>query len=69
MQTFTAKRKGMGLQMKTVAGDSATYLFLKTPAGKFHVLVEVEAKEAACDCGATSQSDTQSMCKEVWNAH
>jgi hypothetical protein len=47
------KRKGFGLEARTFTGSSGqTYLVFKTLDGGFHVFVEVEAKEAAADCGA-----------------
>ena len=37
--------------------------------GFYHTLLEVAAKDAARDCGATGAGDTRQMCKEVWDQH
>jgi len=63
--SFKAKLTDCALDMKTIKGDKGTYLFLK--AGKsYHVFVEIDAKEAAIDCGAAEGKNTQISCKEVW---
>lgn len=57
---LTPKPKGRGLEMRTFTGSSGkTYLVLKTLDGGFHVFAEVEAKEAANDCGAARGSTRQ----------
>lgn len=42
---------------------------LKKSDGAFHVFVEVEAKEAAKDCGATDMgnANTRDMWNKLWN--
>jgi hypothetical protein len=63
----TLKRKGMGLPMKTFVGSSgATYLVIRTVEGSYHAFVEVEAKEAARDCGSTEGANTRSEWNELW---
>jgi len=67
-RTFKAKLADCALDMKTIKGEKATYLFLK--AGKsYHVFVEVESKEAAEDCGAERRAgrSARQMCGEIWN--
>ena len=59
----TKKRAGYGLQMKTVEGRNGKYLFLKTPNGSYHAFLEVAAKEAIRDCGATGEGNTRKLCK------
>jgi hypothetical protein len=52
MKTHKAKRRGFGLGMEVHTSKSGeTYLLLQK--GKsVHVFVEIEAKDAARDCGA-----------------
>jgi hypothetical protein len=61
------KRAGFGLEMKTFAGkDGNAYLAFRTAAGSVHVFMEVEAKEAARQCGATQELNTRQMWASVW---
>ncbi len=49
---FTAKRKGVGLEIRTFVGHSGTsYIVFRTGKGSFHVFAEVEAKKAAALAG------------------
>jgi hypothetical protein len=67
MMQLTAKRKGVGLEMKSFTGASGTaYLVLRTGPGSYHVFAEVEAKEAARDCGSTKGANTRSEWNEIW---
>jgi len=59
------KRRGLALEVKTIKGKDGTYLFFRL-GNSYHTFVEVEAKAAARDCGATKEGNTQEMCKEVW---
>lgn len=58
----------------TSTSGSATYLVLRTLRGGYHVFVEVEAKEAAVDCGAppsdetTDNRNTEKMWDGLWEA-
>lgn len=71
--TISKKRFGVKLQIKTIEGESGTYIFMKTPGGSYHTFLEVEAKQAARDCGASEKrsgddrKNTRQMCKEVWD--
>jgi hypothetical protein len=61
------KRRGLGLEMRSFEGkDGRTYLVFRTAGGSFHVFVEMEAKEAARQCGATKEANTRQMWAEVW---
>ncbi|CAG0952688.1 hypothetical protein ANRL3_00342 [Anaerolineae bacterium] len=61
------KKQGLGLEMKTFPGkDRQNYLVFRTASGSFHVFIEVEAKEAARQCGAMSTGNTRQMWNEVW---
>ena len=62
----TPKKKGLGLEMRTFKGATGTYLVFRAQNGSFHVFLEVEAKEAAVDCGATSGATTRQMWQEIW---
>jgi hypothetical protein len=68
MADFT-KRKLHALQMRTVRGiTGTTYLVLRGAQGDFHVFTEVEAKEAARDCGTEERphDTTRTMWERVW---
>lgn len=61
------KRAGAALPFRTFEGsDGKTYLVFKIGA-QFHVFAEVEAKQAARACGATFESNTQTMWRDVWD--
>lgn len=61
-----SKRKGHGLEIKTIKGRSGrSYLVLKAPGAGFHVFVEVEAKAAAKDCGGKGRN-TREMWRSIW---
>ena len=63
------KKQGLGLEMKTFTGkDGKSYLVFRTSAGAFHVFGEVEAKEAARQCGATTELNTRGMWASVWGS-
>ena len=67
MAQLTTKRRGMGLEMRTRLGQSGcTYLILRTGKGSYHVFAEVEAKEAAIDCGTPSSGNTRTQWKALW---
>jgi hypothetical protein len=60
------KRKGFGLEARTFTGKSGqTYLVFKTLDKGFHVFVEIEAKEAADDCG-TKHKGTRRGWRWLW---
>ncbi len=62
------KRRGRGLEMRSFTGhDGRNYLVFRTSGGSFHVFAEVEAKEAARQCGATREANTRQMWGEVWD--
>lgn len=65
--TVKKKREGLGLEMKTFEGeDGNTYLVFHTSSGSFHVFMEVEAKEAARQCGAMEEKNTRGMWIDIW---
>jgi hypothetical protein len=64
---ISKKRRGDELKMKTIQGKNGTYLFFLGKDGDYHVFAEVEAKNAARDCGAKVEANTRTMCKEVWD--
>ena len=63
------KRKGVGLEMRTfkAKGKNDRFLVFRTPYGSYHVFKEVEAKQAARDCGANIEANTREMWREVWD--
>jgi hypothetical protein len=62
-----AKRTGFGLSLRSFSGrDGTTYLVFRTKQGSFHVFGEVEAKEAARQCGASVEGNTRAMWQSVW---
>jgi hypothetical protein len=65
---LTPKRRGVGLESKMFVGNSGTtYLVFRSTSGSYHVLTEVEAKEAARDCGAQVGHNTRSEWKTLWD--
>jgi hypothetical protein len=67
MKTFKAKRSGTGLDMRSFTGESgAAYMVFRTQKNAYHVFVEVEAKEAARDCGGPESGTTPQMWDEIW---
>ncbi|MCI0700340.1 MAG: hypothetical protein L0241_04600 [Planctomycetia bacterium] len=62
------KREGTALAFKTfIAADGTRYLVFKSLEGSFHVFAEVEAKQAARDCGATELANTRQMWESLWD--
>jgi hypothetical protein len=62
------KREGRSLETKTFLGkDGNNYLVFRTLDGSFHTFVEVEAKQAARECGATEEANTRQMWESIWN--
>jgi len=62
------KRQGSGLGMKIFTGkDGNSYLVFRTLEGSYHAFIEVEAKQAARECGATQERNTRQMWEEIWN--
>jgi hypothetical protein len=61
------KKGGRGLEIKTFVGkDENNYLVMRTLEGGFHVFVEVEAKQAARECGAAEGANTRAMWEALW---
>ena len=61
------KRKGLALEVRTFSGkDGSAYLVFKSLGGSFHAFKEVEAKEAACQCGAAIKGNTRRMWEQLW---
>lgn len=61
------KKQGLGLEMKTFKGKGGrSYLVFRTKQGAFHVFLEVEAKDAARDCGTKTKGNTRTMWKGLW---
>jgi hypothetical protein len=70
MPKLTAKRPDTEIGMRTFLGRSGrTYLvFKERDRPVFHVFAEIQAKEAAEDCGAeTSIGNTQTIWDKLWN--
>jgi hypothetical protein len=67
MANITPKKRRLGLEMRTFKGDDGrTYLVFRTARGAYHVFTEVEAKEAAGQCGATKEGKMNQMWDAVW---
>jgi hypothetical protein len=61
------KKKGVGLEIKSfVNRKGKSYLVFKTPNGSYNVFAEVEAKQAARDCGARKESNSRGMWDVLW---
>jgi hypothetical protein len=64
-----AKKQGYGLETQTFRGASGRqYMVFKARNGGFHVFAEVEAKNAASDCGAKS-GHTRERWKSLWRSN
>ena len=62
------KKKGYGLEMKTFIGETGqSYLVMRAPNGSFHVFVEIEAKQAARDCGSQRETNVRQMWEALWS--
>jgi len=62
------KKHGFGLEMKTFQGKVGEfYLVFRAKDGAYHVFLEIEAKQAARDCGASKEGNTRQMWGEIWN--
>ncbi len=60
------KREGTALAFKTFIGGGNRYLVFRSLEGSFHVFAEVEAKQAARDCGAAESANTRHMWESLW---
>ena len=61
------KREGTELSFKTFVGSDGTrYLVFRSLDGSFHVFAEVEAKQAARECGAAELANTRQMWESLW---
>jgi hypothetical protein len=62
------KRGGTELAFKTFLGhDGTRYLVFPLLDGSFHVFAEVEAKQAARECGAAEGANTRQMWESLWS--
>ena len=63
-----AKRRGFGLELKSFEGvDGQSYLVFRTRDGSYHAFVEVEAKQAARECGVKVEKNTRAMWRAMWD--
>lgn len=63
-----SSRSHYPLDIKTFEGDSGeTYLVFRNHNDEFHVFAEVQAKEAAMDCGAPDEGNTQHRWRTLWD--
>ena len=64
----TPKRRGKELGVRTFSGKSGnTYIVFRSLDGSYHAFVEVEAKKAARDCGASPGSNTRTEWQSIWD--
>ena len=67
-RTFKLKPPQVAMEVKTFQGKDnpmVTYLVMKT-GREYHVFTEVEAKQAAEDCGAPKTGKTNWQWEQVW---
>lgn len=57
------KARGPKLGFLTRDGSKGTYVFIKTPEGAYHALLEVETKAALRDCGAKGSGNTREIAR------
>lgn len=61
------KMQRFGLEIRSFTGkDGTTYIVFRTSGGSFHTFAEVEAKQAARECGATHEGATRQMWEALW---
>lgn len=61
------KREGTELAFKAILGSDGTrYRVFRSLGGSFHVFTEVEAKQAARQCGAAELANPQQMWESLW---
>ena len=61
------KREGTVLAFKTFLGSDGTgCLVFRSLDGSFHVFTEVEAKQAAWECGVAELANTRQMWETLW---
>ncbi|MEX2170513.1 MAG: hypothetical protein WD851_14455 [Pirellulales bacterium] len=59
------KRKGLGLDIRMFDGkEGESYIVFKTTKGSYHVFKEVEAKQAALQCGSNAEGNTNT--RQMW---
>ena len=69
MKKHTAKREGLGLEFRAFKGKSGkSYMVFRTTKGSYHAFAEVNAKDAAIDCGSP-KGNTRAQWKAVWDAY
>jgi hypothetical protein len=62
------KRRDKVLETRTFAGkDARSYIVFRTSEGSFHTFVEIEAKEAARQCGGPVKGNTRRMWQSIWD--
>jgi hypothetical protein len=61
------KRRGLGLEIRSFQGNDGSYIVFKTPKGSYHAFKEVEAKQAARQCGAAPAGNTRQMWASLWD--
>lgn len=63
------KRLGFALDIRSFRGrDGNTYIVFRTPTGSYHAFMEVQAKEAARQCGASIEGNTRQMWSSIWKS-
>ena len=63
------KRAGVGLSIRSFQGnDGKTYIVFRPRTGGYHAFIEVEAKQAARECGAKPEGTTRRMRDRVWKS-
>jgi hypothetical protein len=63
------KHEGKSLEIKTFTGDDGTrYLVIRTLEGSYYTFVEVQAKQAAVECGAHKKGNTRQMWESIWDS-
>ena len=61
------KRDNTSLAFKTfVSAEGTRFLVFRSLEGSFHVFAEVEAKQAARECGAAELANTRQMWESLW---
>ena len=71
MEKTFRRRRAFAVEMRTFTGNKANYLAMTTGDGNFHIFTEVEAKQAAVNCGFKldpRHHNPSVMLKERWRS-
>jgi hypothetical protein len=68
LNMLKAKKQGASLEIRTFTStdEKNQYVVFRSLDGSYHTFVEVEAKQAARECGAEEGANTRQMWESIW---